>query len=101
MAAGWVGAGLTLLAYGLLVMRRLESGGPWFNGMNVLGGLLLLGSAVAAGAMPNVVLNVVWVVAGTYGLIARGRASRRSHALVDGRGGTDESSPKGRSGSLG
>lgn len=70
-AAGWAGGLLVLVAYVLLSVRRLASDGHAYQAMNVVGGLLLMCSAVQAHAFPNVVINVVWIVAGSLTLAAR------------------------------
>jgi hypothetical protein len=52
--AGWVGGLLAIVAYGLLS----------------------LGTAVQAGAVPNAAINVVWVVFGLYALARKERSGR-------------------------
>lgn len=69
IAGGWIGGVLTLLAYGLLIRNYLSASGLWFNIINTIGGLLLVGSALAVGALPNVFLNSVWTAAGLYGAV--------------------------------
>jgi hypothetical protein len=69
-AAGWLGGTLSLLAYALLLLRRVSATGRWFNSLNVASGLLLVCSAFAAGAVPNMVFNLIWAGWGLYGFIA-------------------------------
>lgn len=68
--AGWVGGTLSLLAYALLLLQRVSATGRWFNGLNVASGLLLVCSAFAAGAIPNMVFNLIWAGWGIYGFVA-------------------------------
>lgn len=78
--AGWIGAVLSLLAYGLLILERLSGSGLWFNAMNMIGSVFLVGSAIAAGAFPNVLINLVWLATGFYAVVTHGRRRRRNLA---------------------
>ena len=73
--AGWIGGVVMLVAYVLVSTRRTASDGATYQGMNVVGGILLTVSAYNAGAFPNVGLNVFWIAAGlvTIGWNLRGR----------------------------
>lgn len=70
-AAGWAGGTLCLVAYILLILEKLHATGTWFNVLNIISGMLLVGSAFAAGALPNMVFNLLWCSWGLYGLAAR------------------------------
>src|SRR5215467_5502348 len=60
-AAGWLGAGVLLLAYGLVSSSRLRAGGRAFQLMN-LGGSAGLGlSAGVHSAWPSATVNVLWM----------------------------------------
>lgn len=72
-AAGWVGGFLTMAAYGLVTLRYLNPTTLWFPILNVVGGLLLVGSALDAGALPNAVISIVWAAVGLYALATRRR----------------------------
>lgn len=67
-AAGWVGGLLMVLAYGLVTLRHLRSTGIVFQLLNTLGAVLLIGSAVDAGAFPNAVISIAWAAIGLYGM---------------------------------
>lgn len=62
--AGWIGGVVMLVAYVMVSTHRTPSDGATYQGMNVVGGILLTVSALHAGAFPNVGLNVFWIAAG-------------------------------------
>jgi hypothetical protein len=75
-AAGWLGAGALLLAYGLLSSGRLAIGVP-YQLLNLGGSVALAANGVFHRALPSVAVNIVWVVIGVAalrGLAARGHA---------------------------
>ena len=90
--AGWVGMALLLGAYALVTAGRLPGTGLTFQLMNLVGGALLMVNSAWYGAWPSAVLNLVWVVIGTFGL-ARWGLRRR--------GATPEGAPAGRPGAAG
>ena len=67
--AGWIGMALLLGAYALVTAGRLPGTGLRFQLMNLLGGALLMVNSAWYGAWPSAVLNLVWVVIGTVGLV--------------------------------
>ena len=72
---GWLGMGLLIGAYALVTAGRLQGTSLAFQLMNLLGGGLLMVNSAWYGAWPSAVLNLVWVVIGTVGLL---RGSRRA-----------------------
>ncbi len=73
---GWIGAGLVLLAYGLLSAGRLEARGVLYQAMNVVGAVGMLINGYVRGALPSAALNVIWMGIGIYVLVKyRGRAA--------------------------
>ena len=70
--AGWVGMALLLGAYALVTAGRLPGTGLTFQLMNLVGGALLMVNSAWYGAWPSAVLNLVWVVIGTIGLVRWG-----------------------------
>lgn len=66
---GWVGAGLLLLAYGLLSIGKLQAQSLKYQGMNILASIMLIASAVYSQAWPFVVINSVWAVVGIAAVI--------------------------------
>ena len=66
---GWIGAGLILLDYILLTTDRLNSHEKRFHIINLLGSLGILINAFYHGAIPSVVLNVVFLLVAIFGEI--------------------------------
>lgn len=63
-ALGWLGAGLLLLAYGLISVKKLDGGGVRYQSLNVGGSALLAFNSAYHSAVPSVVLNGVWALIG-------------------------------------
>jgi hypothetical protein len=59
--AGWVGVVALLSAYALVSTRKLAGDAITFQILNLVGGALLIVNAFYYGAMPSVVVNVVWI----------------------------------------
>lgn len=79
---GWAGALSGLVAYGGLTAKRISPDTLLYQGLT-LGGAALMGiSATLYGAVPSAVVNAIWVVIGTYGILAIVRARRASGAVV-------------------
>ncbi len=68
MIIGWVGAGLLLLAYFLLIHHDLSSRSRMYQWMNVIGSLLLAVNTFIIGAYPSFVTNILWFIVGLYGM---------------------------------
>jgi len=60
-SAGWLGAGVLLLAYGLVSSSRLRAGGRAFQLMNLGGSAGLALSAGVHAAWPSATVNVLWM----------------------------------------
>lgn len=71
---GWAGAALILLAYALLSLGRLSADTRRFQTLNVAGAAGLVANGWAHGALPSVVLNIVWMAIGG---LAIARLARR------------------------
>lgn len=67
--AGWAGAALLLLAYGLVSNRRLAGDSARFQLLNLSGGVLLAANSAYHGALPSVAVNAVWIVIGLTALL--------------------------------
>lgn len=65
---GWIGAGLILLAYGLLTAGKLEARSVAYQAMNVVGALGFIANGWYHGAMPSAVLNIIWAAIGLVAL---------------------------------
>jgi hypothetical protein len=64
---GWIGAGLILLDYILLTTDRLNSHEKRFHIINLAGSLGILINAFYHGAIPSVVLNLVFLLVAIFG----------------------------------
>jgi hypothetical protein len=72
--AGWVGAGLILLAYLLLSVGRLTGQSLTYQGINVVGAAGFVINGWWHGAIPSAALNVLWLLIGA---VASARILRR------------------------
>jgi len=72
---GWVGAGLLLIAYGLVSFRRLRADSFLYQALNGVGSLALVVNTFYYHAYPSAFVNVVWI---TIALIAGSRIKDRS-----------------------
>jgi hypothetical protein len=74
--AGWLGALLVLGAYLLVTTGRVSGKSALFQSMNALGSALFILNTWWHGAIPSMVLNIVWLAIGTVALarIARLRS---------------------------
>ncbi len=68
MLIGWVGAGLLLLAYFLLIHKDLTSRSRMYQWMNIIGALLLSVNTFSIKAYPSFVTNILWFIVGLYGM---------------------------------
>ncbi len=65
---GWLGAGLLLVAYFLLIHKDLTSRSRFYQWMNILGSLLLAFHTLSAKVYPSFVTNALWFLVGLYGM---------------------------------
>ncbi len=63
---GWVGAGLVLVAYGLLSAGKLGARSVPYQVMNVVGAVGMLINGYVRGALPSAALNLIWMGIGLY-----------------------------------
>ncbi|MGO1508121.1 MAG: CBU_0592 family membrane protein [Microbacterium sp.] len=81
--AGWIGGATVAAGYMLVSLHRLDPAGRSYQILNVVGGLLLTVTALYRLAYPNMIINMVWIVFGSYALIrtcpaaARFKSARR------------------------
>ena len=66
---GWIGTVGTFTAYVLMLRGSWLPTTKRYLWFNTVGGLFAMGSAIAFGAWPSVVSNLVWAAMGLYGLI--------------------------------
>ena len=64
--AGWVGAGLILLAYLLLSMGKVTGQSALYQWMNVVGAAGFIVNGWWHGAIPSTALNVIWLLIGVF-----------------------------------
>lgn len=67
--AGWTGALLLLLAYGLVSAGKVDSRATSYQLMNVLGAVGVVINSGWNGAFPSVAVNVIWILIGAVALI--------------------------------
>ncbi len=67
-AAGWTGACLILGAYILLSAGKLKGDSPAYQWLNVIGAAGFILNSGYNGAIPSMVLNVIWVGIGVFAL---------------------------------
>lgn len=58
---GWIGAAAYLVAYALVSMKKLSADSTVFQGLNMLGGILLVVNSAFYRAWPSVALNMLWI----------------------------------------
>lgn len=67
-SVGWAGAVLVLGAYILVSMGRLTGASPAFQWMNALGAAFFVLNTWWHGAIPSMVLNIIWSGIGFFAL---------------------------------
>ena len=67
--AGWIGAILILLGYGLLSAGKLDAKSPAYQWLNVVGAIGFILNSAWNGAWPSAALNVIWVGIGIFALV--------------------------------
>jgi hypothetical protein len=70
--AGWLGGLAIVTGYVLLLTHRIGPDARRFLLLNTVGGGLLTASALYAGAWPNTVINLMWLLSGLYALVVKG-----------------------------
>lgn len=73
---GWIGALLVLGAYILVSMGRLRGDSPAFQWMNAVGAGFFVLNTWWHGALPSMVLNIIWSIIGFVALWRLWRAKR-------------------------
>jgi hypothetical protein len=58
---GWLGVVLFLVAYALVLTKKLEGDSVIYQTMNILGGILLVTNSSYYNALPSVGVNVAWI----------------------------------------
>ena len=68
---GWIGAAALLGAYWLVSTQKAPGNSKTYQGMNLLGAVLVLVNSLYFGAYPSVGVNAVWIAIGAYTLAKR------------------------------
>ncbi len=66
--AGWAGALLVLIAYGLVSTGRIDARSPVFQWLNIVGAGGFILNSGWNGAYPSAAVNVIWIGIGLYAL---------------------------------
>lgn len=66
---GWIGAVLVLGAYILASTGRLSGGSALFQWMNAIGAGAFVANTAWHGAIPSMVLNIIWSAVGFLALV--------------------------------
>jgi hypothetical protein len=74
--AGWLGAAVLLVAYGLVTTGRLSGRGAGFQLLNLAGAAGLLANGAFHGAWPSAALNGVWMAIGVVAVARLRRGGR-------------------------
>lgn len=61
---GWIGAFALLLPYYLVSIGKVEGKSATFQLSNLLGSILLVVNSLYYGALPSVLVNIVWIAIG-------------------------------------
>lgn len=67
--AGWIGAGLILLAYALVSAGRIEARSAPFQLLNLFGAAGFVLNSGYHGAWPSAILNIIWIGIATVSLL--------------------------------
>jgi len=66
---GWIGVVALLSAYWLVSTQKAMGDSTTYQGMNLLGAILVLVNSSYYGAYPSVGVNAAWIAIGTYALV--------------------------------
>ena len=66
---GWVGVVALLFAYWLVSTQKTMGDSRTYQGMNLLGAILVLVNSSYYGAYPSVGVNAAWIAIGAYALV--------------------------------
>lgn len=67
--SGWLGVIIYLVAYLLLVVKKLKSDRPLYHLLNILGAIGLLLNAWLLNDYPNLVINIIWALIAVYAIV--------------------------------
>jgi hypothetical protein len=70
--AGWIGMVLILAAFALNINGKIEAKSATYQWMNIIGSVGFIINTGAHGAIPPLILNIIWAILGLIAVI-RGR----------------------------
>jgi hypothetical protein len=59
---GWLGAGLLLLAYGLVSFQKLRADSGYYQLLNAAGSCFLIVNTAYYHAYPSAFVNLIWII---------------------------------------
>jgi hypothetical protein len=59
---GWLGAGLLLIAYGMVSFKRLRADSGYYQLLNAVGSSFLIVNTVYYRAYPSAFVNLIWII---------------------------------------
>lgn len=74
--AGWSGAVIILVAYGLLSADRIAARSNAYQFMNIVGAAGFVINSGAKGAYPSAVLNLIWIAIGVFAVLRNRRGTQ-------------------------
>ena len=66
--SGWIGVAALLAAYWLVSAQKMTGDSRAFQGLNLVGAVLVLMNSLYYGAYPSVGVNAAWIAIGVYTL---------------------------------
>jgi len=66
--SGWIGVAALLAAYWLVSTQKMTGDSRAFQGLNLVGAVLVLMNSLYYGAYPSVGVNAAWIAIGVYTL---------------------------------
>lgn len=74
--AGWLGAVVLLLAYGLNSNGKMAASSLWYQGMNIFAGVCLVANTFYHQAIPSLVVNIIWIFIGFYAILKHRKTAK-------------------------
>lgn len=65
---GWIGSSAYIIAYFLLIIKRLRVDKPLYHILNILGALGLIVDALYLNDLPNLSVNILWALIAAYAI---------------------------------
>lgn len=65
---GWSGVVFYVTGYGLLSFNKLDPNSVTYHGLNAAGGICLVVFSMSLADVPNMIVNIVWILIATISL---------------------------------